>query len=111
MTAPWRDCRELLKFARRHRLKICTVADLIQYRRTREKLVERIETVKLPTDYGDFDLHLYRSKVDGQHHLALVNGTVAGAKRTCWCACIASVSPGMCSARGAAIAGRSCIRP
>jgi 3,4-dihydroxy 2-butanone 4-phosphate synthase/GTP cyclohydrolase II len=71
---------QLLRFARRHRLKICTVADLIQYRRTREKLVERIETVKMPTDYGDFDLHLYRSKVDGQHHLALVCGSVAGAK-------------------------------
>ena len=71
---------QLLRFARHHRLKICTVADLIQYRRTREKLVERIETVKMPTDYGDFDLHLYRSKVDGQHHLALVCGSVAGAK-------------------------------
>ena len=69
---------ELLKFARKHRLKICTIADLIQYRRTREKLVERIEVVKLPTDYGDFDLHLYRSKLDGQHHLALVCGEVAG---------------------------------
>src|SRR5205814_7873107 len=54
--------------------------DLIHYRRTREKLVEREETVKLPTDYGEFDLHLYRSKVDGQHHLALVKGEVAGRK-------------------------------
>jgi 3,4-dihydroxy 2-butanone 4-phosphate synthase/GTP cyclohydrolase II len=68
----------LLKFARKHQLKICTIADLIEYRRTREKLVERIETVKLPTDYGDFDLHLYRSKLDGQHHLALVRGKVSG---------------------------------
>src|SRR5438270_4116571 len=69
---------ELIKFARRHKLKICTIADLIQYRRTREKLVERVEVVKLPTDYGDFNLHLYRSKVDGQDHLALVCGEVAG---------------------------------
>ena len=68
---------ELLKFARRHRLKICTIADLIQFRRTREKLVERVEVVKLPTDYGDFNLYLYRSKLDGQHHLALVCGDVA----------------------------------
>src|SRR5271154_3331630 len=45
---------KLLKFARNHRLEICTVADLIEYRRTREKLVERVEVVKLPTDYGDF---------------------------------------------------------
>jgi 3,4-dihydroxy 2-butanone 4-phosphate synthase/GTP cyclohydrolase II len=71
---------ELLKFAKKHRLKICTIADLIHYRRTREKLVEHVETVKMPTDYGEFDLHLYRSKIDGQHHLALVNGNVAGKK-------------------------------
>ncbi len=68
---------ELLKFARHHRLKICTIADLIQYRRTREKLVERLEVVKMPTDYGNFDLYLYRSKLDGQHHLALVCGDLA----------------------------------
>ncbi len=68
----------LLKFARKHKLKICTIADLIEFRRTREKLVEREEVVKMPTDYGDFDLHLYRSKIDGQHHLALVRGDVAG---------------------------------
>src|SRR5208283_4960988 len=69
---------QLLKFAQRHRLKICTIADLIEYRRTREKLVERVEVVKMPTDYGDFNLHLYRSKIDGQHHLALVCSEVAG---------------------------------
>ena len=69
---------ELVKFAGRHRLKICTIADLIQFRRTREKLVERIEVVKMPTDYGNFDLYLYQSKLDGQHHLALVCGDVAG---------------------------------
>lgn len=68
----------LRKFAKKHRLKLCTIADLIEYRRTREKLVERIETVKMPTDYGDFELALYRSKVDGQHHLALIRGEVAG---------------------------------
>jgi 3,4-dihydroxy 2-butanone 4-phosphate synthase/GTP cyclohydrolase II len=71
---------ELLRFSKKHKLKICTVADLIEYRRTREKLVEKIEVVKMPTDYGDFDLHLYRSKVDGQHHLALVRGEISGAK-------------------------------
>jgi 3,4-dihydroxy 2-butanone 4-phosphate synthase/GTP cyclohydrolase II len=69
---------ELVKFAKRHRLKICTIADLIQFRRTREKLVERMEAVKMPTDYGDFDLYLYRSKLDAQHHLALVCGEVSG---------------------------------
>ena len=68
----------LQKFAKKHRLKLCTIADLIEYRRTREKLVERIETVKMPTEYGEFDLVLYRSKVDEQNHLALVRGNVAG---------------------------------
>jgi len=70
----------LLKFAKKHRLKICTIADLIEFRRTREKLVEPVEVVKMPTDYGEFALHLYRSKIDGQHHLALVRGDVSGKK-------------------------------
>jgi len=70
---------ELVKLARRYRLKICTIEELIKYRRTREKLVERLEVVKMPTDYGDFDLYLYRSRVDGQHHLALVKGEINGA--------------------------------
>ena len=71
---------QLLKFAKKHKLKICSIASLIEFRRTREKQVEAIEVIKLPTDYGDFDLHLYRSKLDGQHHLALVRGEVAGKK-------------------------------
>jgi 3,4-dihydroxy 2-butanone 4-phosphate synthase/GTP cyclohydrolase II len=69
---------ELKKFARKHRLKICTMADLIEYRRRSEKLVERVEMVKMPTDYGEFDLYLYRSRLDERHHLALVRGDVAG---------------------------------
>src|SRR5215470_7237167 len=56
---------ELVRFAKKHHLKICTIADLIEFRRTREKLVERIEVVKMPTDYGEFSLHLYKSKLDG----------------------------------------------
>jgi len=70
----------LIRFAKKHHLKLCTIADLIEYRRTREKLVERVEAVKMPTDYGEFDLYLYRSKTDGQHHLALVRGDVGGRK-------------------------------
>ncbi len=69
---------QLLKFAKRHGLKICTMTALIEHRRKREKLVARVEAVKLPTDYGEFDLYLYRSQLDGQHHLALVHGEVAG---------------------------------
>lgn len=69
---------QLRRFARKHKLKICTIEALIKYRRSIEKLVERVEVVKMPTDYGDFRLHLYRSRIDGQHHLALVKGDVEG---------------------------------
>jgi 3,4-dihydroxy 2-butanone 4-phosphate synthase/GTP cyclohydrolase II len=68
---------ELLEFKTRHGLKICSIAELIAYRRTREKLVIREEVVKLPTAYGDFDLHMYRSLVDEAHHLALVKGEIS----------------------------------
>jgi 3,4-dihydroxy 2-butanone 4-phosphate synthase / GTP cyclohydrolase II len=71
---------QLRRFARKHKLKVCTIEALIKYRRSIEKLVERVEVVKMPTDFGDFRLHLYRSKVDGQHHLALVKGEVEGRK-------------------------------
>ncbi len=69
---------ELRKFARKHRLKLGTIEDLIKHRRAGERLVERVETIHLPTDYGDFMLHLYRSNLDGQHHLALVRGEITG---------------------------------
>ncbi|PYI83006.1 MAG: 3,4-dihydroxy-2-butanone-4-phosphate synthase, partial [Verrucomicrobia bacterium] len=69
---------ELIRFAKKHQLGICTIEELIKYRRTREKLIERIETVRMPTEHGDFDLYLYRSHTDGQHHLALVKGEVSG---------------------------------
>ena len=70
----------LMKFARKHRLKICSIEELIKFRRLSEKLVQQIEVVRLPTPYGDFDLHLYRSLTDGQHHLALVKGNVSTKK-------------------------------
>jgi 3,4-dihydroxy 2-butanone 4-phosphate synthase/GTP cyclohydrolase II len=68
---------ELLKFARKHQLKICTIEALIKFRRAKERLVERVEAVQMPTDFGEFQLYLYRSTLDGQHHLALVKGDVA----------------------------------
>lgn len=71
---------QLIKFGKKHKFKICTIEELIKYRRTSEKLVERVEVVKMPTDYGDFDLHLYRSQTDGQNHVALVKGDVTGKK-------------------------------
>jgi 3,4-dihydroxy 2-butanone 4-phosphate synthase/GTP cyclohydrolase II len=65
---------ELINFKEQHHLKMCSIADLIAYRRTREKLVEREQEIQLPTDFGQFQLHLYRSTIDGVHHLALVKG-------------------------------------
>jgi 3,4-dihydroxy 2-butanone 4-phosphate synthase / GTP cyclohydrolase II len=67
---------DLLKFRRKHGLKMCCIRDLIAYRRRREKLIEREQCVRMPTDYGDFDLYLYRSLTDGAHHLALVRGEI-----------------------------------
>lgn len=71
---------DLLKFAKKHRLKICTIESLIKFRRASERLVERVEVVQMPTEFGDFQLHLYRSTLDGRNHLALVKGDVAGAR-------------------------------
>ena len=73
---------ELMQFRRKHRLRICTIQSLIAHRRVREKLVELEQIVKMPTEYGDFDLHLYRSKLDGTHHLALVKGKIDKNKPT-----------------------------
>src|SRR5256884_1025681 len=73
---------ELMEVRNKHRLRICTIQSLIAHRRKSEKLRELEQIVKLPTDYGDFDLHLYRSKLDGQHHLALVKGRIDKYKPT-----------------------------
>jgi len=67
---------ELQRFRHEHRLKLCTIRDLIAYRRTSEKLVVREQIIRLPTAYGDFDLHMYRSILDDTHHLALVRGNI-----------------------------------
>ena len=65
-------------FARRHGLRLMTIADLIAYRRRAEKLVTRVEEVDLPTDYGHFRLRMYRSQPDGLEHLALIKGDLSG---------------------------------
>jgi 3,4-dihydroxy 2-butanone 4-phosphate synthase / GTP cyclohydrolase II len=70
---------DLVASCEQHGLKMVTVADLVAYRHRREKLVERIASAQLPTRYGDFVSHGYRSMIDGQHHVALVMGDVDGA--------------------------------
>jgi 3,4-dihydroxy 2-butanone 4-phosphate synthase / GTP cyclohydrolase II len=66
----------LQRFAREHSLGIITVADLIAYRMTTEKLVERVAGPTLPTAYGDFRIYAYRNHVTGEEHVALVMGDI-----------------------------------
>lgn len=65
---------DLLEFAKTHDLKICTIANLIEYRRRSEKLVRRIAKTLIPTDFGTFKVFVYESVIDKYHHLALVKG-------------------------------------
>ncbi len=66
---------DLERFAERHGLKILTVESLIEYRRRRERLIDRrVDGVRLPTPWGAFDAHLYRSLTDGKEHVALTCG-------------------------------------
>ena len=71
---------DLMAFAGRHGLKICTIASLIEYRRRFEKLVTRVATTKLPTEFGEFALMLYTTSVDDRQHVALVRGAVDDGK-------------------------------
>jgi len=67
---------ELLKFCEQHQLKITSIAKLIEYRIQRESQIQRIESVALPTDYGDFKLIAYESVTSPEPHLALCKGSV-----------------------------------
>jgi 3,4-dihydroxy 2-butanone 4-phosphate synthase/GTP cyclohydrolase II len=67
---------QLGDYQHRHGLKACTIAQLIEYRRRSEKLVHREQTIKMPTDFGEFDCHLYRINTDTSHHLALSRGAI-----------------------------------
>jgi 3,4-dihydroxy 2-butanone 4-phosphate synthase/GTP cyclohydrolase II len=71
---------DLVSYCERHGLKMITVADLVEYRRRREKLVERGAEVRLPTRYGEFESIAFREKLTGKTHLALVCGEVDGAE-------------------------------
>ena len=65
---------ELQKFSEKHNLKIISISDLIRHLRRKRSLVKKIETIKLPTDELDFELHLYEGLFDNQTHLALTTG-------------------------------------
>lgn len=69
---------QLAEFAKLHQLPMITIADLIRYRRKREKLVKCVSVARIPTPFGEFTAHAYESTLDGIEHLALVKGEVAG---------------------------------
>src|SRR5215475_10149615 len=71
---------DLVPYCTRHGLKMITVADLVEYRRRHEQLVERGASVRLPTEYGEFTAVAFREKLTGKTHMALVKGDVTGAE-------------------------------
>ena len=71
---------ELTKFAKKHKLLMITVADLIQYRMQTEALVRRVASASLPTDHGDFRVIAYESLIDRETHVALVKGDIGSGR-------------------------------
>ena len=69
---------QLMELARRHRLKVITIKDLIEYRTQKEKLVRRVASTRLPTDFGEFTAIAYEATVYSRVHFALVMGQVSG---------------------------------
>jgi 3,4-dihydroxy 2-butanone 4-phosphate synthase/GTP cyclohydrolase II len=69
---------ELLKIAKKFKLSIITIKDLIHFRLKREHLVKKIVSAKLPSQFGKFDISVYRSVIDSKEHLALVKGNIKG---------------------------------
>jgi 3,4-dihydroxy 2-butanone 4-phosphate synthase/GTP cyclohydrolase II len=73
---------ELEVFADKHGLHLISIADLIRYRRRKDKLVRRIADARIPTDFGEFTVYAYESVLDGEHHVALVKGEIVGRENT-----------------------------
>jgi 3,4-dihydroxy 2-butanone 4-phosphate synthase / GTP cyclohydrolase II len=71
---------QLIEFAKKHGLKICSIKDLIEYRLKFDKLIKCLAKTKLPTDFGDFTLYVYESQIDNYHHLAMVKGDLKNKK-------------------------------
>jgi 3,4-dihydroxy 2-butanone 4-phosphate synthase/GTP cyclohydrolase II len=71
---------DLIEYCSRHGIKLVAIADLIEYRRRVEMLVERVTTVRMPTEYGEFRAVAYREKLTGKYHVALVMGEIEGAE-------------------------------
>lgn len=70
----------LIDFAKKHNLKIGTIADLIKYRKVKEEFIECVAKAKMPTRYGEFEIRGYLNKINGEHHIALIKGDVTDGK-------------------------------
>jgi 3,4-dihydroxy 2-butanone 4-phosphate synthase/GTP cyclohydrolase II len=70
---------QLVEFKRKFGLKMISISALIEYRHRREQLVEQIASRPFASEYGEFQLHIFRSKVDGRHHLAFTKGALDAA--------------------------------
>lgn len=70
---------DLIKYAKKHNLKLFTIEDLIHYRRNKEKLVKRVSKAKFPNQYGVFDIMTYISTITDEYHVALVMGDIKSA--------------------------------
>ena len=69
---------DLVEFCREHGLLMVSIAQLIKHRRQNEKLIRRVSEARIPTDWGDFTCYVYESLLDGEQHVAMVRGAVAG---------------------------------
>lgn len=67
---------QLMDFAGQHGLKIITIAELVKYRRSAEKLIKRSAVAEMPTQYGSFKIYAYENILNGEHHVALVKGEI-----------------------------------
>jgi len=74
---------ELTEFKRKFGLRLVSIAQLIEYRAQRDHLVELVCAQPFPSEFGDFTMHVFRSRLDGRHHLALALGTLDPSRR--WC--------------------------
>jgi len=89
---------ELELFAQKFGLKLASIADLVEFRRRRERLIDLVASARMPTVHGFFDSYTYVSKVDGRVHVALThgiqppgaNGRFPPLEQRCWCACTRS---------------------
>lgn len=71
----------LVKFAQKYKIKITSIEKIIEYRRLKENLISKVGSADLPTEYGDFRIHIYKSRIDNFHHIALTMGEIGDSRK------------------------------